>query len=228
MGCDLMSLEDDILQSQQELLAKAQSPQPFIGRVVSADPDPLQVVVEGTSVPLPAFSFSSDVLAPGLQVAVLPIGPRYIVLGSLGTAVAPTPDPVTEVDAWLAADTNYGTSLTNILTLAIPTAGTWRLNGYAGWHLVGATNQFSNLNFTGTLTSYAVDFLRFSQAANVGDFQYVLGTDENMGQTTPQVTEWKGHLVVSAPGNVTLGFYRTAGTSGTVHAGAYLHADLLS
>ncbi len=226
MGGYLMSLEDDILQSQQELLAKAKAPEPFIGRVVSADPDPLQVVVEGTSVPLPAFSFSNDTLTPGIQVAVLPIGPRYVVLGALGDAVAPTPEVAKTKCNVLAADTNYGTTATELINVAL-TVGTWRIDITAGWSLVGATDQFSQVTFSGTSSMASFDFMRFTTSANAATHGVGLASEYNMGQTTPQGLIIQGGITVTADGNFGLSFRRNAGTSGTVRAGAAILATMV-
>jgi hypothetical protein len=217
-----MSLEDDIMKSQQELLAKAQAPSPFIGRVVSADPDPLQVVVEGTSVALPALSFSSDVLTPGLQVAVLPIGPKYVVLGALGTAVEPEPEIDTEKAACLTVDTAYGTTATTILTLPLD-IGTWAIRVEGSWERGSATDQHIQLDFSGTATG-ALSFQRWTSSASAGEFEGGLGAEVNQGQTTPQGFRFAGTVVVTAAGDLQLKARRTAGDTASVHAGASIIA----
>lgn len=219
-----MSFEDDILQGAQELVAKGQQPRPFIGVITSADP--LQVVIEGTSVPLPALSFNSDTLIAGQQVAVLPIGPKYVILGALGEAVAPEPEVAKTKCVVLASDTAYGTSATTILTAPL-TVGTWDIKVSAGWALNGATDQFVKLAYSGSTSMATFEFLRWTASANAGSLGTGLNTEWNMGQTTPQGVLLVGGMAVTSPGDLTLQFRRNAGTSALVRAGASIVATMV-
>lgn len=219
-----MSLEDDILQAQQELLAKSMPELPFVGNVQSADP--LQVVVDGTSVPLPAFGFGTSVLAQGDRVVVLPVSNKYYVLGSLGAGVAPEPDVIKVKSNTLLADTNYGTSPTVIVSVDL-TEGTWNVETHAGWSYVGATDQHSSMTFTGIASMSRFEGMRWSASANAGTFDAELEDEWDMGQTTPQALRYEGGLTVTVPGTLSLAFRRTAGTSGTVRAGAGILATLV-
>lgn len=219
-----MSLEDDILQGTQELVAKGQPAMPFVGNVTSADP--LQVVVDGTSVPLPAWGFGTSTLAQGDRVVVLPVSNKYYVLGALGTPTPPAPEVATIKSNVLTVAMNYSTSGTTILGVDL-TEGVWNIEIHAGWSFVGATDQHSEIEFTGTASMSKFEGLRWTASANAGVFDVGLVDEWNMGQTTPQALTYRGGIVVTAPGTLSLAFRRTAGTSGTVRAGAGILATLV-
>lgn len=221
-----MALEDDQLTAMQVLVDKSATPQPFIGRVVSASPDPLQVVVEGTSVPLPAISFSNDTLTAGLQVAVLPIGPKCVVLGALGTAVPSAPEDDTDVVDITTADTAYTTSNTTILTIPL-TPGNWAITAAIGFEWVGSTDQIGQLTFSGTQTMAQFDFTRLTVSALASGYGVALAADMNFGQPAglTQRALISGGIVVTVAGNLVLTMRRTAGTSALVRKGASLIAN---
>lgn len=220
-----MSLEDDQLAAMQVIAEKTANPVPFIGRVVSADPDPLQVVVEGTSVALPAFSFSNDTLTAGLQVVVLPIGPKHVVLGALGTAVAPEPEIDTVKAVSTVTDTAYLTTATTILTMPLE-VGTWAIRAEASWERGSATDQFIGLHCDGTAAG-TFSFQRWTASASAGEFEVPLNTEVNQGQTTPQGARFAGTIVVTVAGNLLLKCRRTAGDTASVHAGASMIAVMV-
>lgn len=220
-----MALEDDQLKAMQAVAEKAQLPPPFIGRVVSADPDPLQVVVEGTSVALPAVSFTTETLATDTQVAVLPIGSKYVILGTLGTPTPATPDvPVARSKALTSDTAIASTSLTVMsgLTIVSLSPGTYSCDWDFAWNSSGAINVNVQFDYTGTITAVGQQAIkRVSSAGGLLETQAIPMLSTAIGAASTQTVQVDGHgyFTVSTSGNLTVSFSRASGTS-TVQAGS--------
>ncbi len=219
-----MSLEDDILQSQQELLAKAMPELPFVGNVTS--PDPLQVVVDGTSVPLPAFGFGTDTLAAGDRVVVLPVSNKYYVLGALGTPAPPTPEIDTGACYAGALTTNTvipSTSISTMITVAVPAAGTYACEYDLSWLASGSINTDVRLDYSGTITDVGQQNVLYVRPSTGGLIRKqsvpMLGTSLGAESPSDLTVRGTGHFTVSDAGNLTVGLSRASATV-TLQAGS--------
>lgn len=217
-----MSLEEDMVQATTELVAEAKEQITFLAQITSDTP--LEAKVDGSSIAIPCIRTDGTEMTIGKQVVLLKVGPKFYVVGALGTYVPPDIPTVPEskvFSAILATDLAYGTSATTTLTVAALDVGNYSFRAHQGWTYVGTTDQNVTVDFTGTATG-TWDLIRYSGSANAGSFTNALGDEVGMGQTTPQALDVNGVMVVTVAGDLRLRMRRNAGTSALAKAGASL------
>lgn len=218
-----MSLADDVVQATTEIVDDAKQQITFLATITSSTP--LEAKVDGSGVAIPCIRTDGTEMTIGKQVVLIKVGPKYYVVGALGTYVAPEIPDVPESKVFssvLTINTNYGTTATAIVTVSALDVGTYSFRGHLGWSIVGATDQFVTVSFTGTTSVSKYDVMRYTASSNGGTFDTTIGTEVELSQTTPQALEVAGGFVVTVPGDLVMSMRRTAGTSGTAKVGANL------
>lgn len=221
-----MSLEEDMVQAAEELIQGDKQQIAFLASISSDTP--LEARVDGSSNPIPCIRTDATEMTIGKQVVLLKVGPKFYVVGALGTYVPPEiPDvPESKVFSDIAsANTNYGTSNTVVMSVPL-TVGEWSIEVRMGHQWVGSTDQIGRLVYSGTTSMASFDFTRITVSSFASEFGLGLATDMNFDQTSgaTQRVIVSGGLVATTDGTLDFTMRRVAGTSALVRAGASLIA----
>lgn len=221
-----MSLESDMVQATEEMLAGSKEQITFLAQITSDTP--LEAKVDGSSIAIPCIRTDATEMAIGKQVVLLKVGPKFYVVGALGTYVAPE-IPVIDADARASVlMTNTVVPATSLgvmagLTIATLAPGTYSCDYALSWISSGAINVDVRLDFTGTITAVGQQFAMYLRPSTGGTIRKqsvpMLGT--SLGAESPDDLTVTGHggFTVSTAGDLTVSFSRASGTT-TVQAGS--------